>query len=234
MKKVLTFATCAMVLALAATAYADTLHGSCVSPTAPCSDNGTITPMGTNPPHFSFSYSGSHATNSDLWLIGLVPDNENTGFSLTLAGTNTADPSATGSLFSKTEWNSGALQNYLTAFTWPNGTNHPLSAYQSGATKLGLTAPNGYFVYLFNFGLFDYKTAPPDPEFSVSSGTVPQGMLFLGVQTNADNKVIVDTPNSGTLIEAKSMSTVPEPGSLLLLGSGAIGLAGVLRRKLVK
>jgi hypothetical protein len=229
---ILTFCTVLAVMATTAS-YADALHGYCVSPAARCNDNRTITPTGDNPPYFAFSYSGSHATNSELWLIGLVPDNKNTGFGLTLAGTNTTDPSATGSLFSKTEWNSGTLQHYLTFFSWPHGVDHPLSAYQDGAKSAGLNAPNGYFAYLFDFGLFDYKTATGDPEFSVSKGAVPQGMLFLEVQANADHRVLVDTPNSPTLIETKTMSTVPEPGSMLLLGSGLIGTAGVLRRKLM-
>lgn len=237
MKKMLVLLTCGMVLALAAAAYADTVHGYC--PTTTCSDNGTITPMNNNPPSFSFSYSGNLSNGSGtLWLIGLVPDTENTGFALTLDGVNTTVSSVPGSLYSTTEWNSGMLSDYMTSTSFPTFPKpaHPLNAYQSGAMSVGLTVPNGYFVYTFDFGAFTYTAKgedPSDPMFSVSAGKVPQGMLFLEVLTNSNNVVQIDTPNSATLIETSS-SPVSEPGSLLLLGSGVLGTAGMLRRKLVK
>jgi len=231
MKKVWTLALCTVLAVMTVTAsYADTLHGYC--PTATCNDNGTITSMSDNPPSFAFSYSGNLSrANGDLFLIGLVPDTENTGFSLTLDGTNTTNTAAAGSLFSATEWNGGKLQDYLTFFSWPHGNDHPLSAYQDGAVSLGLTAPAGYFVYLFDFGAFNYQTAPGDPAFSVSAGAVEQGMLFLALLTDSNHLVQVDTPNTATLIETNPRP-VPEPGSLLLLASGVIGTAGALRRKL--
>src|SRR6516164_9464372 len=184
MRKVWTLAFWTMLAVMAVTAsYADTLHGYC--PTATCNDNGTVTAMNDNPPFFAFSYSGNLSrANGDLFLIGLVPDTENTGFSLTLDGTNTTNAAATGSLFSSTEWDSGKLQDYLTFFSWPHGNDHPLSAYQDGALSVGLTAPAGYFVYLFDFGAFNYQTAVGDPMFSVSGGAVEQGMLFLAVLTD--------------------------------------------------
>ena len=46
--------------------------------------------------------------------------------------------------------------------------------------------------------------------------------------TNADNQGVFPTLSSGVMGEA---SPIPEPGSLLLVGSGVLGLAGVARRR---
>src|SRR6516164_1001187 len=134
MKRSFTFLLFAVLVVLAASAaYADTLHGYCVPPAAACTDNGTITPTGDNPPYFAFSYAGNlNNAHGDFWLIGLVADNQNNGFSLNLNGTNTTNPSASASLVIGTEWNSGFLSAYLLAqggpFTFPHNS-HPLDAY---------------------------------------------------------------------------------------------------------
>jgi hypothetical protein len=213
-------------------AYASTVHGYCVSPAASCSDNGSITPTADNPPDFAFSYSGNtkhEPHDGDFWLIGLVPDNRNVGFSLTLDGTNTTASSVTGSLFSSTEWNSGHISNYLTtpSFSTPS---HPIDAYL-GETRTVDPGADGYYVYTFDFGAFNYKTALGDPEFEVGGGAVPQGMVFFAVLTDSNKSVVIDTPNSASLLETKAPTTTPEPASLMLMGSGVLGVAGMLRRR---
>jgi hypothetical protein len=211
---------------------ADTLHGYCTPPSSACTDNGVITPTGNNPPTFAFNYDGNKNNgHGDFWLIGLVPDNKNAGFSLTLNGTNTTNSSVSGLLFSSTEWNSGKLSDYLSTFNF-GGPSHPLDAYLPSTQGVDSGA-NGYFVYLFDFGKFDYKTAPGDPSFSVGSGGVPGGSVFLSVLTDYDTtNVTVDTPNSASLLETKDPSPAPEPSSLLLFGTGVLGFASVMRRKL--
>src|ERR1035441_8281997 len=115
MRSLRTLACLALVLIVGALlASADSLHGYCVAPAGPCTDNGTITATNNNPPTFAFNYAGNlNRGHGDFWLIQLVPDNHNSGFSLTLNGANTANPSEAASLFSTTEWNSGKLSDYL-------------------------------------------------------------------------------------------------------------------------
>ena len=106
----------------------------------------------------------------------------------------------------------------------PTNDNPPHSAFNyAGNLKNG----NGDFSLI---GLVpgNYKTAPGDPTFSVGSAAVPQGTVFLAALTTA-GAVTVDTPNSAAILET---TTVPEPGTLALLGSGIFGITGILRRKI--
>jgi PEP-CTERM motif len=215
------------VLMFALGASADTLHGYCVTPAAPCTDNGTITPTNNDPPFFAFRFAGnaSKSGSGDFVLFALVPDDQNVGF--TLDGTNTTVASVTGALASPTEWNSGFLSAFLTSPTFPHNS-HPLGAYLPSTQAVDPGA-KGYFVYAFDFGAFNYKTTP-DPQFT--NGGVPQGTVFFATLVDANGNVTVDTPNSASILEAGSPSSVPEPGTLLMFGSGIIGFAGILRRKI--
>jgi hypothetical protein len=51
-------------------------------------------------------------------------------------------------------------------------------------------------------------------------------------QRDICQNVTVDTPNSASLLETGSPSATPEPSSILLVGSGVLGFAVVLRRRL--
>jgi hypothetical protein len=75
--------------------------------------------------------------------------------------------------------------------------------------------------------------------FSDDNGTLA---LFLANYNGLSNNhvTITENPNGLTnyseeyLVNSPEGTTVPEPGSFMLLGSGLLGMAGVLRRKLIR
>ncbi|HEY3616686.1 MAG TPA: PEP-CTERM sorting domain-containing protein [Candidatus Sulfotelmatobacter sp.] len=83
-----------------------------------------------------------------------------------------------------------------------------------------------------SFGYADVGTIGSGP-ISVTATGVPNGTILYAEIVNPRNgKILFITPNSeGGLLEAPT-STVPEPGSLALMGIGLLALGTQLRRKL--
>lgn len=72
----------------------------------------------------------------------------------------------------------------------------------------------------------------PSPE-ALAWITTAQGQTFLpGEFDNVRLYEAIPGTESGTLGTAQNFLGTPEPGTLLLLGSGVLGFAGMLRRKL--
>lgn len=82
-----------------------------------------------------------------------------------------------------------------------------------------------------SFGFVDLHTAlGPNATVTVNLSGLPSGTVIYGLVLDPNGTIKYITPNS----EAGILAAVPEPGTLTLLGTGLIGLAGIVRKRLRK
>ena len=241
------------ILAIVASTNASaTLHLSCVTSTSTCGTQtfgGTdIIATNTNNPIFGIhsSPTSSYGANATLTIAILVPSQSPT-LNFTV---NWGSSSAPAVLASGTPWTSGSLIPYL-GLPQANGggPNNPFNAYitPAGSVNPGTT---GFSVYLATFpGAFTLSnTASSNPLLSFTqalgsqfpAGTIITAFVMQPVtvctghgkhQTCTTTMTVVDTTaNSSALL----LTPTPEPGSMVLLGSGLLMFGGVLRRRLRK
>lgn len=83
------------------------------------------------------------------------------------------------------------------------------------------------------FGYVDLHTAlAQNGSIMVTASGVPVGTVFYGMLLDANGKIAYITPNSEAGILGNTQ-VVPEPGTLTMLGTGLVGLAGVIRRRIM-
>jgi hypothetical protein len=66
----------------------------------------------------------------------------------------------------------------------------------------------------------------------ITASGVAAGTVLYAELVNSKGQIVYITPNSEAAIMGRNGSTVPEPGSLLLMGVGLLGIAAQIRRKL--
>jgi hypothetical protein len=198
----------------------DPLHGFCA---AGCADNGTNTPITSNPPvNFGFTISPGPQTG-DLVLDILVPNTApvNPANTVTITGSTVPGGSENFALFSTTAWTSGFLDTYLGLSASPS---NPIDAYLPSTQALGgsLASATGFFVLQADLGTqtLSGPSGPFSPTFTLNRGA--EGMYVVGF---FDGNVA--TANSGALFETGSGNTInpvisPVPGPIV--GAGLPGM----------
>lgn len=236
MQKILRISCLALMLAAAAAfaavqVRADALHGLCNSPTAPCSDNGTVTPVASSTPTYGFTGS-SGGEVGDFQIVTLIPNNVTGAGSESFSVMGGATSPAAASLVSSTPWTSGKLDAYLGISASPA---NPIGAFLS-TTQGFQSSATGYFVYVADLGtntLLGASATSATPSLNDGSFLFPNGaaiVAFINTGTSSSPNWIA-TANSGQLSIDGSHTVTPEPASLVLFGTGLLGFAFVIRRK---
>jgi len=76
------------------------------------------------------------------------------------------------------------------------------------------------------------KALPAEGSITVTASGVAPGTALYAEVLNSKGQIIYITANSESGVMGGRNSVVPEPGSLTLMGTGLLGLAAQLRRKL--
>jgi hypothetical protein len=214
--KLLTLSLTILCLALAAPAFAGVIYSD--GPT-----NGTLFGIDIDGPgglsyqtlSDGFVATGSGTASSVDFGLFLIPGNVPTSVTWSLGTAPFASDISSG------------VSTLTYIFLGSNLNQYGYDVYTATATGLSGNFSAGSTYWLTFGGAFDNSGNPV--AWDVNKGPANCQWAYAGgAQGNCG---ALPDGNSFTLYSSGS-NTVPEPGSIMMLGTGALGLAGVLRRKI--
>lgn len=175
----------------------------------------------------TLSFTTTDKESGTAYVAVLVPSTTDLSLSFEINSKSGTDEGVftSGSLIGKQGTTGGFLNlyNYSAGATGQFGPLSNVSALSSTGTT-----PTGFNVYLFDLGSYSCTDASSCPSltFTVSGSSLPAGTIFWGFLENSSNQVTDSSPNT----ELATVTVVPEPATLALLGTGFL-LIGVELRK---
>lgn len=180
------------------------------------------------------SYSCAHATPNITHVGGGIASGQSVGILLTsnVFNISTANGSAGSDVLVIAAFVNSAPTGSLNGIQFSSLTSFPegsaVNAITSSLQGLGFCSTTCNL----SFGYVDLHSAlAANGSVNVTASGVPAGTVFYGLVLNSKGQINYITPNSEAAIMGRT-SVVPEPGTLTMLGTGLIGLAGLVRRKL--
>lgn len=158
---------------------------------------------------FALNIVGNHGPYDDAVLLVVVPTNLVSTMSFTTAGGGTVTV------------NASSFTAVALSLNLPGAAN--LQTVSGSLPLIGISTSSGLSIVFV-----DLHTAFSNG-LQVTFSGVPTGAVIFGYGANGGT-IVDGTPNSEAIVFGGS-SPVPEPASIVLLGSGLLGIAARLRRR---
>lgn len=209
----------------------DVLPGGDGLPLVSASDDGTTV-------NFSLSLSGLTVPTQ---AFGAVQGAPKTAFTNDEEGDDTVDGSANGEFLTNEPDGNSISRDYLFMFSGMTILDFGLDLYDFG-DSLG-AGPGGFAtlqaysdaVWSVPIGASDTYTATlPFNDGNIQSLFVNPGVPIGSARLSFSTGALTPGQDAGTGVDNLRWTTIPEPGTVALFGTGLLALAGIARRRRVR